>query len=126
MKDVKKAFGILQARWVIVKEVARLWHTENLHSIMMTCIILHNMIVEDEYVEIEEDSDEDVDDDQLTYARAMAIDVEYLAATTYETRQDRVTLSEYMRRLNRIQAPQGHYTLHKDLVKHIWRQEGER
>ena len=79
------------------------------------------MIVEDEYVEIEEDSDEDVDDDQPTYARAMARDVEYLVATTYETRQDKVTLSEYMRRLNRIQTPQGHDTLRKDLVEHILR-----
>ncbi|KAM1151650.1 hypothetical protein ACFX19_034952 [Malus domestica] len=55
------------------------------------------MIVEDEYIEIEEDSDEDVDDDQSTHARAIARDVEYLAPTTYETRQDGVTLNEYMR-----------------------------
>ena len=46
------------------------------------------MIVEDEYIEIEEDSDEDVDDDQPTHVRAMTRDVEYLAPTTYETRQD--------------------------------------
>ncbi|KAB2595152.1 hypothetical protein D8674_030602 [Pyrus ussuriensis x Pyrus communis] len=67
-----------------------------------------------------EDSDEDVDDDQPTHAIAIARDVEYLAPTTYETRQDRVTLSEYMRRLNRIQAPQCHDTLRKDLVEHVW------
>ncbi|XP_028960714.1 uncharacterized protein [Malus domestica] len=66
--------------------VAQLWNVEDLYSIMMTCIILHNVIVEDEYVKIEEDCDEDVDGDQPTYARAMARDVEYLAATTYETR----------------------------------------
>nr|XP_028945178.1 uncharacterized protein LOC114819737 [Malus domestica] len=42
-------------------------------------------ITDDEYIEIEEHSNEDVDDDQLTHARAMARDVEYLAATTYET-----------------------------------------
>ena len=125
-KDVERAFGILQARWAIVRGPARFWQSEDLHSIMMTCIILHNMIVEDEYIEIEEDSDEDVDDDQPTHARAIARDVEYLAPTTYETRQDRVTLSEYMRRLNRIQAPQCHDTLRKDLVEHVWRREGER
>ncbi|XP_050111693.1 uncharacterized protein LOC126590225 [Malus sylvestris] len=42
-------------------------------------------ITDDEYIEIEEHSNEDVDDDQLTHARAMARDVEYLTATTYET-----------------------------------------
>ncbi|XP_068313772.1 uncharacterized protein [Pyrus communis] len=109
-KDVERAFGILQTRWAIVRGPARFWQTKDLHSIMMTCIILHNMIVEDEYIEIEEDSDEDVDDDQPTHARAIARDVEYLTPTTYETRQDRVTLSEYMRHLNRIQAPQYHDT----------------
>ncbi|KAM1553965.1 hypothetical protein COP1_006636 [Malus domestica] len=93
---------------------------------MMTCIILHSMIVEDEYIEFEEDSDKDVDDDQPTHTRAIARDVEYLAPTTYETRHDRVTLGEYMRRLNRIQAPQIHDTLRKDLVEHVWRREGER
>ncbi|XP_068340292.1 uncharacterized protein [Pyrus communis] len=84
-KDVERAFGILQAQWAIVRGAAHLWNVKDLHSIMMTCIILHNMIVKDEYVEIEEVSDEDVDDDQPAYARAMARDVEYLAATTYET-----------------------------------------
>ncbi|XP_070669159.1 protein ANTAGONIST OF LIKE HETEROCHROMATIN PROTEIN 1-like [Malus domestica] len=125
-KDVERAFGILQARWAIVRGPARFWQPKDLHSIMMTCIILHNMIVEDEYIEFEEDSDEDVDDDQPTHARVIARDVEYLAPTTYETRHDRVTLGEYMRRLNRIQAPQIHDTLRKDLVEHVWRREGER
>ena len=54
---------------------------------MMMCIILHNMIMEDEYIEMEEDSNEEVDDDQPTHARAIARDVEYLAPTTYETQQ---------------------------------------
>ncbi|KAM1217095.1 hypothetical protein ACFX2J_013313 [Malus domestica] len=82
-------------------------------------------LIDDEYSKIEEDSDEDVDDDQPTHARAIVRDVEYLAPTTYETQQDRVTLSEYMRPLNRIQAPQGHDTLCKDLVEHVWHREGE-
>ncbi|XP_070672527.1 uncharacterized protein [Malus domestica] len=48
-KDVERCFGILQARWAIVKAAARMLDVEALRSIMMTCIILHNMIVEDEY-----------------------------------------------------------------------------
>ncbi|XP_070675758.1 uncharacterized protein [Malus domestica] len=49
-KDVERCFGILQARWAIVKGAAKLFDVESLRSIIMTCIILHNMIVEDEYV----------------------------------------------------------------------------
>ncbi|CAL8119959.1 unnamed protein product [Prunus armeniaca] len=48
-KDVERCFGILQARWLIVRGAARMFDEEILRSIMMTCIILHNMIVEDEY-----------------------------------------------------------------------------
>ncbi|XP_068304281.1 uncharacterized protein, partial [Pyrus communis] len=47
-KDVERCFGILQARWAIVRAVARIFDVEALRSIMMTCIILHNMIVEDD------------------------------------------------------------------------------
>ncbi|XP_070678045.1 uncharacterized protein [Malus domestica] len=48
-KDVKRCFGILQARWAIVRGAARLFDVVSLRSIMMTCIILHNMIMEYEY-----------------------------------------------------------------------------
>ncbi|KAL6293870.1 hypothetical protein ACE6H2_002012 [Prunus campanulata] len=49
IKDVERCFGILQARWGIIRGAARLFDERVLRSIMMTCIILHNMIVEDEY-----------------------------------------------------------------------------
>ncbi|CAL8998027.1 unnamed protein product, partial [Prunus brigantina] len=49
MKDVERCFGILQARWAIIRGGALMFDEEVLRSIMMTCIILHNMIVEDEY-----------------------------------------------------------------------------
>ncbi|XP_021807616.1 protein ALP1-like [Prunus avium] len=48
-KDVERWFGILQAWWAIIRGAARLFDEEVLRSIMITCIILHNMIVEDEY-----------------------------------------------------------------------------
>ncbi|XP_074377548.1 uncharacterized protein LOC141719064 [Apium graveolens] len=52
-KDVERCFGILQSRWAILCLGARMHKRSTLRSIMMTCIILHNMIVEDEFVEDE-------------------------------------------------------------------------
>uniref|UniRef100_A0A0D3ACX6 DDE Tnp4 domain-containing protein n=1 Tax=Brassica oleracea var. oleracea TaxID=109376 RepID=A0A0D3ACX6_BRAOL len=47
-KDVERAFGVLQARFAIVKNQALLWDKIKIGKIMRACIILHNMIVEDE------------------------------------------------------------------------------
>ncbi|CAL1382160.1 unnamed protein product [Linum trigynum] len=47
-KDVERAFGILQTRWAIVRGPTRAWDVVTLNNIMLTCIILHNMIIEDE------------------------------------------------------------------------------
>ncbi|XP_062005768.1 uncharacterized protein LOC133722937 [Rosa rugosa] len=46
-KDVKRCFDILQSRFSIVRGAARGWDREDLRYIMLTCIILHNIIVED-------------------------------------------------------------------------------
>ncbi|CAL8156652.1 unnamed protein product [Prunus armeniaca] len=64
-KDVERYFGILQAWWAIIKGAARLFDEEVLRSIMMTCIILHNMIVEDEY---DYDADEVYEPDPMNTA----------------------------------------------------------
>uniref|UniRef100_A0A0D3B850 DDE Tnp4 domain-containing protein n=1 Tax=Brassica oleracea var. oleracea TaxID=109376 RepID=A0A0D3B850_BRAOL len=47
-KDIERAFGVLQARFKIIREPARMWDIADLAIIMRSCIILHNMIVEDE------------------------------------------------------------------------------
>ncbi|XP_042410271.1 uncharacterized protein LOC121999692 [Zingiber officinale] len=47
-KDVERAFGVFQARWAIIRGPGRHWFMDKCKEIMYTCIILHNMIVEDE------------------------------------------------------------------------------
>uniref|UniRef100_A0A0D3CLD1 DDE Tnp4 domain-containing protein n=1 Tax=Brassica oleracea var. oleracea TaxID=109376 RepID=A0A0D3CLD1_BRAOL len=47
-KNIERAFGVLQARFAIVKNPALFWDKVKIGKIMRACIILHNMIVEDE------------------------------------------------------------------------------
>ncbi|XP_042028362.1 uncharacterized protein LOC121775349 [Salvia splendens] len=47
-KDVEWAFRVLRARWEIVKGPARFWYKDFIADVMYVCIILHNMIANDE------------------------------------------------------------------------------
>ena len=47
-KDLERAFRVLQAHWEIVRGAATMWKLETLWQLITCCVILHNMIVEDE------------------------------------------------------------------------------
>ncbi|XP_047331326.1 putative nuclease HARBI1 [Impatiens glandulifera] len=47
-KDVERAFGVLQARFAIICKPSLAWNRDVIRKIMMACIIMHNIIVEDE------------------------------------------------------------------------------
>ncbi|CAA0833380.1 Unknown protein, partial [Striga hermonthica] len=47
-KDVERAFGVLQARFHFIRQPCLLWDRDMMGKIMLVCIIMHNMIVEDE------------------------------------------------------------------------------
>nr|KAJ0189884.1 hypothetical protein LSAT_V11C800419480 [Lactuca sativa] len=48
-KDVERAFGVLQARFAFLRHPCLLWDKDMIGKIMIACIIIHNMIVEDEH-----------------------------------------------------------------------------
>ncbi|KAL9458695.1 hypothetical protein AB3S75_007543 [Citrus x aurantiifolia] len=49
-KDVERAFEVFQARFAIVRGPACFWDRDTLDDIMKACVIMHNMIVEDEHI----------------------------------------------------------------------------
>ncbi|KAL3628938.1 hypothetical protein CASFOL_027984 [Castilleja foliolosa] len=108
-KDVERAFGVLQSRFAIVRGPARFWNEEDLKYIMTTCVILHNMIIEDQ-----RDHDETVDHEELLSSRPIAV-----------SRDRTPDFVEFFRNNRRIQSSQTHHSLRNDLIEHLWTINGE-
>ena len=47
-KDIERTFGVLHAWFKIFRDTAHMWDISDLAITMLSCIIFHNMIVEDE------------------------------------------------------------------------------
>jgi hypothetical protein len=47
-KNIERAFGVLQARFAIVRGPTNFWDKKILHNIIAAFVIMHNMIIEDE------------------------------------------------------------------------------
>ena len=47
-KDLKRVFGVLQSRVTIVVGLTH-FPKNVLHDMMIACVIMHNMIIEDEH-----------------------------------------------------------------------------
>ncbi|XP_021836915.2 uncharacterized protein [Spinacia oleracea] len=117
-KDVERAFGVLQARFAIIRNSALAWDTKILWKIMMACIILHNMIVEDErhtYLNYNDLMREFIEDRPINQAGSSNTDVQLSMNPIGES-----ILLRYMEKRNEIRDRDVHKSLKNDLIEHIW------
>ncbi|XP_062188941.1 uncharacterized protein LOC133892271 [Phragmites australis] len=105
-KEVERAFGVLQARFAIVRGPARFWDQDTLGQIMTACIIMHNMIVEDE-----RDAEGDHHFDEMG---------EVVTVSHRPTAELQAFLQTHQAITNR----ETHSQLRDDLVEHLWEKYG--
>ncbi|XP_020242995.1 uncharacterized protein LOC109821221 [Asparagus officinalis] len=128
-KDVERAFGVLQSSFAIVRGPARSWDVKILKNIMQACIIMHNMIVEDERKKnimqaciimhnmiVEDERNDDYID--FTYDAAEE------APTISVSHERTIDLCEFIQNHHRIRDRQTHSQLQLDLVEHLWERNG--
>jgi hypothetical protein len=104
-KDIERAFGVLQSRFAVIRGPAYGWDRSQLNDIMMTCIILHNMIVEDEQHHAADTDFYDIGD----------------VAVPYNNTPDRAA---FVAAHHRLRDETTHYQLQSDLIEHHWMRRG--
>ena len=107
-KDVERAFGVLQARWGIVRSAAMMWESETLWQLMTCCVILHNMIVEDEGEGVAQTNDFEAPGEQVEIPED----------------QDAAQLQNFLQMHQNLRNHQVHTQLLNDLVEHMWIHNG--
>lgn len=122
-KDVERAFGVLQARWGMVRGAARLWNKDDLHNVINACIILHNMIVEEERHSYHNmyDYHEHEPPTGIDYIHEGVPQIEDI-----ERNMNNPAYVSYLRRYGEIFNKAEHKELQRRLVQHLWSQRGER
>ncbi|KAL5811204.1 hypothetical protein ACOSQ4_027772 [Xanthoceras sorbifolium] len=105
-KDVERAFGVLQSRFAIVKGPAHFWNKRVLHDIMTSCIIMHNMIIEDE---------RNVNADIENWREAPIPEVETVVDETTRFQQ-------FLAQYRQIKDKEAHLALRNVLIEHLWEQ----
>lgn len=112
-KDVERAFGVLQSRFTIVRRPARLWRRKSVGRIMLACVILHNMIVEDEREEatIHIDLNENPG---ASFALPPEVNI-----------GGNLCFADVMRKKATVRSRPQHTQLKNYLVEHIWHKFGD-
>ncbi|XP_062005644.1 uncharacterized protein LOC133722793 [Rosa rugosa] len=124
-KDVERCFGILQTRFSIVRGAARMWEREDLRFIMLTCIILHNMIIEDERPDdSDEDLESDEEEDNNMRPRLAQVWEGPTGADFDPVGRDGYYFNGFMDRYDAIRSANSHSNLQEDLIEHFWNVQG--
>ncbi|XP_062006055.1 uncharacterized protein LOC133723253 [Rosa rugosa] len=121
-KDVERCFGILQARFAILRHGARLFKLSTLRSIMISCIILYNMIVEDEFVEDDFIEPNEIDNMNPEGANVYdrPLDREGRPIPFQPVERDGQNLPQLIDRVEQLHSAYLHKTLQDALVVHNW------
>jgi hypothetical protein len=108
-KNVERAFGVLQAQFAIVRYPALSWSHDQMWEVMQACVIMHNMIIED---------------DRKNHVRSHVGPYECqgpLAEVDHELPAD---FADFLAMHAEIRDSNVHEQLQADLVEHLWRIKG--
>ena len=115
-KDVERTFALLQRRFWILLQSSRFWFKEKMHVIITCCIILHNMLLEDEREVLSEEEKQYF----LEYDQILTEPLLFDAQPRNNNLVDETPLSDTMDRLVGLHDSAEHFSLQHDLSVYLW------
>lgn len=142
-KDVERAFGVLQAKWRLLSSPVEKWDERKIQHMVMTCLILHNMMVDkrisessdiidvNEYFNIEDraqvDDDGVVVDDAEQEVRTLEAELAHVVLRNQvsQFQQDRLDFWQHQNmviqsRWGKLYDDKEHIRLRDAIVKQLW------
>ena len=124
-KDVERVFSILKHKFQILGRPFRLWEISDIDRILTTCIIIHNMVVEDRIYHIDDDQHYKLQNNETILSiRSLPIehnapnDVRIFGLDFENIKNDITKKVVYMH--SHITNTMDHNKLVMDLVEHIY------
>ena len=130
-KDVERCFGVLQARFQILKKPSKYWNHLTMSKIMKACCIIHNMIIDDEREDLDLSLDYDDGRDGYIIFRDSRVNVERIGGWSIGIRNQAQDISEgagylsgsvqnIIANYQRIESNAKHYELRNALIDFQW------
>ena len=128
-KDVECAFGILQSKFHIISQPSNFWFSTDMRFVIACCVILHNMVIEDEQHDITNDGEEDdVDNENLRQRedrRPHQMTLRsYAAANAVQIQPPRNSFAKLLQNRTEIRNSVAHLQLRENLIHHLWEFRG--
>ena len=114
-KDIEWCFGVLHARFHFLKYPTKSWSKEKLNKIIATCVIIHNMVVEEE-----RENYSLLSNVNFINNSTCPINIEHVDPSDV----DEAFYFNTSANLTRIYDRAQHLALRNDLIEHLWTHKG--
>lgn len=123
-KEVERTFGILQGRFNILSVPGRSWSSMNMKKIVKACVILHNMIIDDQRDEFSIDSHSKFIDGLKNGSAVENLSMMPRRLQEFRSPAPPSSIASICQNLKSVKNKESNAALRQALIEHQWITEG--